>query len=141
MTEPTTNPSRPMMWCKRCSLPLDGSSERRCPRCRRRFDPDRPRTFLVKPRGRFVLTRKLSVINKLLVIAPAIVMWLSLVIQFLLAFTNLEQFAKWDRTLTAMRRGGAYTFLAVLLYTIVRYIRAVDAEGKRLQPIWRRGGN
>jgi hypothetical protein len=81
------------------------------------------------------------VINKLLVIAPAIVMWLSLVIQFLLAFTNLEQFAKWDRTLTAMRRGGAYTFLAVLLYTIVRYIRAVDAEGKRLQPIWRRGGN
>jgi hypothetical protein len=37
------------MWCKRCSYPLDGLSEPRCPECGREFDPRDGETFSILP--------------------------------------------------------------------------------------------
>jgi hypothetical protein len=38
------------MFCKHCYTRLDPETEpKRCPRCRRRFDPMRPRTYLTRP--------------------------------------------------------------------------------------------
>jgi predicted amidophosphoribosyltransferase len=37
------------MFCRKCYANLDQASGSRCARCGRRFDPDRPRSYLRRP--------------------------------------------------------------------------------------------
>jgi hypothetical protein len=39
----------PPRFCKACYADLSGAAENRCPICRRRFDPNRPSTYLQRP--------------------------------------------------------------------------------------------
>jgi hypothetical protein len=89
------------------------------------FDPDRPRTYRIKPLPRLDLTRRLSVANKLMLILPVLVMVISFAAHLFLAFTDIDRLTKWDRTLTMLRRLGAWTYFVALAYTIIRYMRIV----------------
>src|ERR1017187_4798216 len=48
------------MFCRGCGYALVGLTSRRCPECGREFDPENPRTFLVRPR-RGVLRRIIKI--------------------------------------------------------------------------------